>query len=105
MKKTILFATVALVLFSLSLESRANASDPQQQAPKSAVVIKIQTGDYYQHITVIDLENNELVLLRYSPNKLDNIVRTGIFVNPEQQKEFMTQIHSGTKSNPISQTE
>lgn len=43
------------------------------------------TQDYlYQ--TVIDLDNNELVILRYNSSNLSTVYRTKMYVNPEEYK-------------------
>ena len=36
--------------------------------------------------TIIDLENNEMVVLTYNYTTIENVTRTGVFLNPEDYK-------------------
>ena len=62
------------------------------EVPKNIKIISQSCTFVSVFITVIDLSNNEIVLLEYgakangiAKGKLVNVIRTGMFANPEKQ--------------------
>jgi hypothetical protein len=88
MKKYLCFA------FLLSLSIAINAQNLSDQLPKNAKLISQSCTHHDLFISLIDLDNNELVLVRYgykaqmfmdSKYKLYQVFRTGIKIDPKLQ--------------------
>ncbi len=82
------------ILFALSMCSCAVTTQTIVNAPSSVnipnnAMFISQSGtesDLMQ--TLIDLKNNEMVVITYSSARLTNVIRTGIFLNPKDYKQF-----------------
>ena len=60
------------------------------EVPKNVKIISQSCAMTSFFVSVIDLSNNEVIILEYSTKaglmgKLINLIRTGMFVNPEKQ--------------------
>jgi len=82
-----LFIQISLVAFSSD-----DITKDTLNLPKKALIISetdYSSGIYY---TMIDLENNEMVLVLYGSDsgiryyKLRKVIRTGIILDPDRQK-------------------
>ena len=82
---------IILIILCLSLISSFSFAKNKEElvVPKNIKIIS-QSSDMDQtYITVIDLDNNEVVILVYSGTVgLNNVIRTGAFVNPKDQLSF-----------------
>ncbi|PKQ65523.1 hypothetical protein BZG02_00515 [Labilibaculum filiforme] len=56
--------------------------------PKKALFLSQSGTESNLLQTLIDLENNEMVVLTYNNAYIINVTRTGIFLNPEDYKQF-----------------
>lgn len=89
MKKNYLLILLAIISFSIS-----SAQDQKDQLPENAKLISQSCTQTDLFISLIDLDNSELVIVRYSYTpkmkmvldyKLTQVFRTGIKVDPELQ--------------------
>ncbi|MBN1950268.1 MAG: hypothetical protein JW801_03640 [Bacteroidales bacterium] len=96
--KTTAKLILSLALTLLSIQAFASDDDIKElKPPKNAILISQASYNYSIIYTMIDLENNEMVLVLYggyqslaSENyKLRNVIRTGIYIDPEQQKGIL----------------
>jgi hypothetical protein len=104
---------VCMIFLQLSLSSYATDDDSDlfPDPPKKAVIISLtpylNTFTFGIIYTMIDLDNNEMVLVNYGSDpygaksmKLRKVVRTGIIIDPEQQKQLMPNFQSSSPGNP-----
>lgn len=63
--------------------------DLEKGMPKNVKVIGQSCSQNNLFLTVIDLDNNDVVILSYmawgNDVKLNKVIRTGLFVNPDEQ--------------------
>jgi hypothetical protein len=63
--------------------------------PKKALIISESSTGSGIIYTMIDLENNEMVIVYYGTNslieyfRLQKVIRTGIILDPEEQKQLI----------------
>ncbi len=87
MKK--LFAPLAIValLFTSCATNQYTVNVPAGvEVPKNILFVAQSGTQDYLYQTVVDLDNNELVILRYSSANLSTVYRTKMFVNPEDYR-------------------
>lgn len=91
MKKLSIISLAFLILFSTTITAFAK---DDKQAPTKVKVLSQSCMENSMCMTVIDLSNNEVVILHYSfkPEslfkakfELFDVLRTGMFVNPDEQ--------------------
>lgn len=95
--KTIIRLAITLLLLQVSIAAFSSGDDTDTlNAPKNAVILS-QSFEFQTIIfTVIDLDNNEMVILFYGTNnlfhipyfRLRKVLRTGIILDPERQKNI-----------------
>lgn len=97
MKKTLVLCFVLIFLFSTTLTA---ATNQEEKVPTKVKVISQSCMSEGLCLTVIDLENNEVVIMFYSiiasglfkgQLKYHNMVRTGMFVEPDEQGNLIGQ--------------
>lgn len=81
------------MLFALSMSScvmtQTIVDAPSSvNMPKNAMFISQSGTESNLMQTLIDLKNNEMVVMTYNYADLINVTRTGIFLNPEDYKQF-----------------
>jgi hypothetical protein len=86
MKNTILSLIVLLIASSCSITQHTVVAPSNVDLPKEVLVIAQSGTESTVMQTVIDLSNNEMVILSYSRLMLDNVIRTGITVNPDDYR-------------------
>jgi hypothetical protein len=87
-KKFILFpAIISLLILFAACETQQTTVKVSENAklPKKIKVIAQSCDATSMYQTVIDLENNEIVILIYNEQTLINIIRTGINADPDKQ--------------------
>ena len=98
--KTIIRLTLTLLLLQLSIGAFSIDDDIADtlNTPKKVLILAQSNDTRGIFLTVIDLNNNELVILfigtgdyaygNISRLRLRKVTRTGIFLDPEQQKNI-----------------
>ncbi|MDQ1770956.1 hypothetical protein GQR60_07235 [Labilibaculum sp. A4] len=83
-----LFFIVLLAIFagSCAITQTTVTPPPNVNVPKHAVFISQSGTQDYLMQTVLDLKNNEMVVLSYNYNYLSTVIRTGIYLNPDDYK-------------------
>lgn len=87
MRKLIYLTLLTVVISSCAITQYTVEPPPNVNLPKQALFISQSGTQNYLMQTIIDLENNEMVILSYTSNVLTNLIRTGIFLNPDDYKE------------------
>ena len=82
MKKLILSLVVLFAAVSCTITQHTVVAPSNVDLPKEVLVIAQSGTESALMQTVIDLSNNEMVILSYSPLRLENVIRTGIILNP-----------------------
>lgn len=88
MKRRYIIIALLLLSFMVYGKDKDTKVVRADSMPKNVKIIDISTGGYDYVITMIDLSNNEIVTVyytKYSSAKFNvkDIIRTGIFVNPD----------------------
>ena len=97
--KTIIKLTFTLLLLQLSIAAFSKPDEKDTlNAPKKALILTQSYEPRGTYFTVMDLQNNELVILFYGTGdysagdisffRLRKVLRTGIILDPEQQKKI-----------------
>jgi hypothetical protein len=86
MKKYFITGLIALVMCSCSITQTIVEAPSNVNMPKNALFISQSGTESNLLQTLIDLENNEMVVLTYNYADLINVTRTGIFLNPNDYK-------------------
>ena len=97
--KTIVKLTFTLLLLQLSITAFSKPEETDTlNAPKKALILTQSYEPRGTYFTVMDLQNNELVILFYGSGDytandisyfmLRKVLRTGIILDPEQQKKI-----------------
>lgn len=87
---TTIKAILTIILLQISLLGFSSDSDTLK-VPKKAIILSSATRESGIYYTMIDLENNEMVILYYffhdfsGGMKLQTVQRTGIIVDLERQ--------------------
>ncbi|MFA8433698.1 MAG: hypothetical protein ACEPOZ_04195 [Marinifilaceae bacterium] len=80
--KFVVFALMALL--SSCVTSQYTVQVPSTvDMPKRAIFLSQSGTQSALYQTVIDLENNEMVILEYHANRLSMVYRTGVTLNPD----------------------
>lgn len=82
MKKKLL-----ILLFTIGLITNAYAGTKDSDVPTNAVLISQSSDIGSVYITVVNLDNNELVIIIYdTKGKLKRVKETGIIIDMNQQR-------------------
>ncbi|RUT73542.1 hypothetical protein [Ancylomarina longa] len=83
----LIIGVVALLVFNGCVMTQTVVETPSSvNMPKKALFISQSGTESNLLQTLIDLENNEMVVLTYSDVNVINITRTGIYLNPDDYK-------------------
>jgi len=94
MNRIIIIILLLLIISTLSFSNNKN-KDLTTQIPKNGYILSQSCTMRSLFITMIDLDNNEMVILQYAgsgstdPVELVNVIRTGIIVSPKKQLSFL----------------
>ena len=92
-----LMFTLLLLQLSIAAFSSGDNTTDTLNAPKKALILSQSFEAKGIYFTVMDLENNEMVILFYGTNysygdfsyfRLRKVLRTGIILDPERQKQI-----------------
>jgi len=86
MKKYFIAGFIALAMCSCSITQTIVEAPSNVNMPKNALFISQSGTESNLLQTLIDLDNNEMVVLTYNIADLINVTRTGIFLNPDDYK-------------------
>lgn len=86
MKKYFIAGFIGLAMCSCSITQTVVEAPSRINMPKNALFISQSGTESNVLQTLIDLENNEMVVLTYNHANLMNVTRTGIFLNPKDYK-------------------
>ncbi|PXX99087.1 hypothetical protein DF185_14505 [Marinifilum breve] len=88
MKKAIFYCLAALLLASCQMTQTIVTPPANVNVPKNALFISQSGTESTLMQTVIDLENNEMVVLTYSYANIENVTRTGVYLNPDDYRNM-----------------
>ena len=86
MKKYLMTSLIGLAMCSCSITQTVVEAPSRINIPKNALFISQSGTESNVLQTLIDLENNEMVVLTYNHSNLINVTRTGIILNPNDYK-------------------
>lgn len=89
MKKYFIVGLIGLAMCSCSITQTIVEAPSNVNMPKNAFFISQSGTESNLLQTLIDLENNEMVVLTYNYADLINVTRTGIFLNPNDYKHYV----------------
>ncbi len=78
-------AALALALFSCATQQTVVQVPVNVNLPRTVRVVAQSCNARAMYQTVIDLENDEIVILVYNETNLLNVIRTGIKADPKTQ--------------------
>lgn len=83
----IIIGIVVLVICNACVMTQTVVKPPSNvNVPKNALFISQSGTESNMMQTLIDMDNNEMVVLTYNLSNLINVARTGIFLNPGDYK-------------------
>ncbi|RKE03919.1 hypothetical protein [Marinifilum flexuosum] len=88
MKKAIFYCLGVVLLASCQMTQTIVTPPANVNVPKNALFISQSGTENSLMQTVIDLENNEMVVLTYSYANIENVTRTGVYLNPDDYRNM-----------------
>ena len=86
MRKIIFYCLGVIFLASCTLSQSVVIPPANVNVPKHAIFISQSGTEVFLMQTILDLENNEMVVLTYKYDDLIRVIRTGVLLNPEDYK-------------------
>ncbi|NOU61363.1 hypothetical protein [Marinifilum caeruleilacunae] len=88
MKKVVFYCLGVLLLASCQMTQTIVTPPANVNVPKNALFISQSGTENAIMQTIIDLENNEMVVLTYSYANIENVTRTGVYLNPDDYRNM-----------------
>lgn len=88
MKKIIFYCLGIIMLASCQMTQTIVKPPSNVNVPEHALFISQSGTESALMQTIIDLENNEMVVLTYNYTTIVNVTRTGVFLNPNDYQNM-----------------
>ncbi|MDQ2177638.1 hypothetical protein [Marinifilum sp. D714] len=88
MKKIIFYCLGVVLMASCQMTQTIVTPPANVNVPKNAFFISQSGTENTIMQTIIDLENNEMVVLTYNYANIANVTRTGIYLNPDDYRNM-----------------
>ncbi|WP_321306575.1 hypothetical protein [Marinifilum fragile] len=88
MKKVIFYCLGVILMASCQMTQTIVSPPANVNVPKNALFISQSGTEHAIMQTIIDLDNNEMVVLTYNYANIANVTRTGIYLNPNDYRNM-----------------
>ncbi len=88
MKKIIFYCLGVILMASCQMTQTIVSPPANVNVPKNALFISQSGTEHAIMQTIIDLDNNEMVVLTYNYANIANVTRTGIYLNPNDYRNM-----------------